>query len=264
MTHGPYDAITLDIDARGVATLTLNRPDKHNALNGALIADLFAAAHALRENEAVRLVVLTGAGPSFCSGGDFNWFQSTIEKARPERVAESANLAALFNLLDTLPQPVIGRINGPAYGGGTGLMSICDYAIGVAGSRFGLSEVRLGLLPANIAPYVVARIGAGAARAAMLSGAPFDAARALRIGLLAEVVEEGELDAAVDRAVALHLEAAPGAAAATKRLIAYVDGRPVADSMIYTADRLADAWDSEEGLEGIASFLEKRKPAWRP
>ncbi|MEZ5901584.1 MAG: crotonase/enoyl-CoA hydratase family protein [Hyphomicrobiaceae bacterium] len=263
MTLGMEKTISVDVNALGVATLTLNRAEKHNAINGELIADLGAAVQSLAGDPAVRVVVLTGAGNSFCAGGDFNWFASNVEKTRAERVAESASLAHLLRGLDSLPKPLIGRINGPAYGGGVGLISVCDYTIGVEGSKFGLTEVRLGLLPATISPYVVARIGAAASRETMLSGALFDCARARRIGLLTEVVAPGELDNAVERIVNAHLQAAPGAVADTKRLIAYVARHELDANMIYTADRLADAWETEEGVEGISCFLNRGTPSWR-
>lgn len=263
MTLGMEKTISVDVNALGVATLMLNRAEKHNAINGELIADLGAAVQSLAGDPAVRIVVLTGAGNSFCAGGDFNWFASNVEKTRAERVAESALLAHLLRGLDSLPKPLIGRINGPAYGGGVGLISVCDYTIGVEGSKFGLTEVRLGLLPATISPYVVARIGAAASRETMLSGALFDCARAQRIGLLTEVVTPGELDNAVERVVNAHLQAAPGVVADTKRLIAYVARHELDANMIYTADRLADAWETEEGVEGISCFLNKGTPSWR-
>ena len=258
-----YNTILVETDARGVATLTLNRPDKHNALNGELIAELYDAAEKLAADDDVRIVVLTGAGKSFCAGGDFNWFASNVEKTRSERVAQSATLARLLRRLDTLPKPLIGRINGPAYGGGVGMISVCDYTIGAEGARFGLTEVKLGLLPANISPYVVARIGKVHSRETMLSGALFDTVRAERIGLLTEVVAPADLDATVNRLVHDHLQAAPGAVADTKALIAYVASHDLETNMIYTADRLADAWETEEGIEGINSFINKGVPSWR-
>ena len=258
-----YNTILIETDARGVATLTLNRPDKHNALNGELIAELYDAAEKLAADDDVRIVVLTGAGKSFCAGGDFNWFASNVEKTRSERVAQSATLARLLRRLDTLPKPLIGRINGPAYGGGVGMISVCDYTIGAEDARFGLTEVKLGLLPANISPYVVARIGKVHSRETMLSGALFDTVRAERIGLLTEVVAPGDLDATVNRVVHDHLQAAPGAVADTKALIAYVASHDLETNMIYTADRLADAWETEEGIEGINSFINKGVPSWR-
>ena len=258
-----YETIIVETDARGVATVTLNRPDKHNALNADLIAELFDAVEDLASDDKVRIVILTGAGKSFCAGGDFNWFASNVEKSRAERVEQSATLAHLLRRLDTLQKPLIGRINGPAYGGGVGMISVCDYTIGAEGARYGLTEVKLGLLPANISPYVVARIGKVHARETMLSGALFDSARAERIGLLTEVVAADALDAAVERVVHDHLQAAPGAVADTKALIAYVASQDLETNMIYTADRLADAWETGEGIEGINSFLNKSVPSWR-
>jgi methylglutaconyl-CoA hydratase len=263
MNHPRYDTIDLAIDARGVATVTLNRPDKHNALNDVLIAELTDLAGRLESDAAVRVVVLTGAGRSFCAGGDFNWFASNIDKTRAERIEQSATLARMLARLDQLPKPLIGRINGPAYGGGVGMIAVCDYTIGAQDARFGLTEVRLGLLPANISPYVVARIGAAASRETMLSGALFDADRAHRIGLLTETAAPGELDAAVAAVVEAHLQAAPGAVAATKRLIAHVASHDLAENMRYTAEALADAWETAEGTEGRRSFLDKTTPSWR-
>ena len=258
-----YNTILVETDDRGVATITLNRADKHNALNGDLIAELYDAAEKMATDEAVRIIILTGNGKSFCAGGDFNWFSSNVEKTRAERVEQSATLARLLRRLDTMPKPLIGRINGPAYGGGVGMISVCDYTIGAEGARFGLTEVKLGLLPANISPYVVARIGKVHSRETMLSGVLFDSARAVRIGLLTEVVAPDDLDTAVERVVHDHLQAAPGAVADTKALIAYVASHDLETNMIYTADRLADAWETEEGIEGINSFLNKDIPSWR-
>lgn len=258
-----YQTLTLETDPRGVARLTLNRPEKHNALSGQIIADLHRATDALATDDTVRVVVLGGNGKSFCAGGDINWFKANAEADRATRAREGMKLAHMLNALSVLPKPLIGRVHGPAYGGGVGMISVCDIAVGVDTARFGLTEVRLGLIPATISPHVVARIGAANARATMLSGALFDAARAERIGLLSEVVTPGDLDSRLDEIIADHLEAAPGAVADTKRLIAYVDSHTIHDNMIYTADRLADAWETDEGRTGINSFLGKTLPPWR-
>ncbi|MDX5414019.1 MAG: crotonase/enoyl-CoA hydratase family protein [Rhodobacterales bacterium] len=258
-----FETLTLATDARGVARLTLNRPDKHNALNAALIADLARAAALLAADDAVRVVVLTGAGASFCAGGDIGWFRDTLALDRAGRVAQSADLGHMLAALAHLPKPLIGRINGPAYGGGVGMIAVCDMAIGADDARFGLTEVRLGLIPANISPHVIARIGAARSRATMLSGALFDAAHAERIGLLDRAVPSGDLDAAVEDVVAAHLQAAPGAVAATKALIRDVVATAPADHVALTAERLADAWDSAEGQTGIDAFLSRQTPPWR-
>lgn len=258
-----FQTIALETDKRGVARLTLNRPEKHNALNGQLIDELTVAASELAADAGVRVVVLTGAGKTFCAGGDFNWFKANATADRATRIRESSKLAHMLNSLSSLPKPLIGRIQGPAYGGGVGMISVCDLAVGVKDARFGLTEVRLGLIPATISPHVVARIGACNARATMLSGALFGAARAERIGLLTETVGGDDLDARIEAVIADHLEAAPGAVAQTKRLIAFVASHGEDDNMIYTADRLADAWETAEGVTGINCFLGKTLPPWR-
>ena len=207
--------------------------------------------------------MLSGAGKKFCAGGDLGWMRANMDKSRGQRVAESAELASMLRALNDLPLPLIGRINGPAYGGGVGMISVCDIAIGVATANFALTEVRLGLLPANIAPYVVARIGAANARRSMLTARRITADEAKSFGLLNEVVDAVDLDAAVERELADLLQCAPGAVAATKRLIAYVDTHDLPSNMLYTADRLADAWETAEGQEGVACFFDKNLPAWR-
>lgn len=264
MTAPTFETLLLDVDARGVARLTLNRPDTHNALNPSMIEELYRAIEWLGQAGGLRAVVLTGAGPTFCAGGDLGWMQSTMKKARAERVADSARLATMFRALNELPMPLIGRVNGPAYGGGVGMISVCDVSIGVDSGVYCLTEVRLGLLPANIAPYVVARMGEANARRTFLTARPMKAAEAQRLGLLSEVVAADQLDGAVERELADLLQCAPGAVAATKKLIAYVDQHDLPTSMIYTADKLADAWETAEGSDGIAAFFGKRAPAWRP
>ena len=258
-----FETIRLEIDEVGVARLTLNRPEIHNAMNEQLQSELLEATRRLDAEGSVRAVVLTGAGESFCAGADLNWMRSIVGRSRAERVAGSREVAELMMSLNALSKPLIGRINGPAYGGGVGLVSVCDIAIGASSAKFALTEVRLGLPPANISPYVVARMGVRAARRAFLNAHVMSAAEAVKLGLLDEVVAPAELDAAVEDEVGDVLKCAPGAVAATKRLIQHVAYRDFADSIVYTADRLADAWETEEGREGIAAFLEKRKPSWR-
>ncbi len=264
MTNLDLETITVTTDECGVATLTLNRPQKHNALNGTLIAEVHKAADMLAADDSVRIVVLTGADcGSFCAGGDFNWFKSVANASRETRKQGGLELANMLLALNTLPKPLIGRINGSAYGGGTGMISVCDYTIGVDTARFGLTEVRLGLIPATISPYVVGRIGVPNARAVMLSGALFTAKRGGEIGLLNEVVEASDLDARVNAVVADHLEAAPGAVAATKQLIAYVSTNGINENIEYTATAIADAWETDEGQTGINAFINKQLPPWR-
>ena len=263
MTQPKLDTIKLDVDDRGVATITLNRPDVHNALNGEMIAELRQVAAWINAQKDLRCTILTGTGKSFCSGGDFKWFSGNLTKSRTERVEGSAELAYMLHDLDTLNTPLIGRINGPAYGGGVGMISVCDISIAVDTARFGLTEVRVGLLPANISPYVVTRMGQRNARRTFLSGALFSADKAVTYDLLNESVPVEDFDAAIEAEIKELTMAAPGAVADTKRLIRYVASHNIQDNMIYTADRLADAWEKEEGITGINCFIEKRSPPWR-
>lgn len=256
-----YEAITLDVDKRGVALIMLNRPERHNALNRKMIAELHEVALKLADDDDVRVVVLTGNGKSFCAGGDLGWFRDTLAMDRKGRIAESRALADMLHALDQLPKPLIGRINGAAYGGGTGMVSVCDVAVTDSAARFGLTEVRLGLIPANISPYVIARIGAARSRSVMLSGKLFGAEQACILGLVDQVTDS--LDTATEAQVTLHLEASLSAVAATKKLIAFVDSHDIEASKEYTSEALADAWETDDGREGIASFLAKRLPSWR-
>ncbi len=258
-----FETIAIETDRRGVATLRLNRPDKHNALNDIMIRELRDATAQLAVEEMVRVVVLTGSGKSFCAGGDFIWFEKNMERSRAERAFESGELGRMLRDLDALPKPLIGHINGHAYGGGVGMMSVCDITIGSSLSRFGLNEVRIGLIPANISPYVISRIGAANSRATMLSGASFDGNQAGAIGLLNFVVEKNELKATVETVVSEHLEAAPGAVAETKRLIRHVAAHTLEENIIYTQNCLTDAWENKEGKVGITAFLNKKLPPWR-
>lgn len=250
------------IDERGVARLTLNRVDKHNALSESLIADLHGAADRLGADPGVRAVVLSGNGTSFCAGGDLGWMRAQMEADAAARAAGARRLAMMLNALNTLPKPLIGRVQGQAFGGGVGLMSVCDVAVGVNTARFALTETRLGLIPATIGPYVVARIGEAAARRVFLSGRRFDAGEAVALGLLARAVPEAELDAAVEAEVAPYLACAPGAVARAKAQLRAlgprIDGTVIDDSI----SRLVAAWESDEAMEGIEAFFARRKPAW--
>lgn len=263
MTTPTFETLLLAIDVRGVATLTLNRPDTHNALNAQLIADLRQAVEWLAKAPRLRAVVLTGAGQTFCAGGDLGWMQQNMKKTRAQRVAESYELALMLRALNELPVPMIGRVNGPAYGGGVGMISVCDIAIAVETGSYCLTEVTLGLLPANIALYVVARMGEANARRTFLTARRMNAAEARRLGLLSEVVSPDQLDAAVERELTDLLRCAPGAVAATKKLITYVNSHDLPTSMTYAADKLADAWETDEGRAGIESFFAKRPAPWR-
>ena len=257
-----YQTISLEVDARGVATLTLNRADKHNAMSAQMLEELTKAAAALAADDSVRVVVLTGAGKSFCAGGDLGWMRDQAAMDGPTRAAEAGKLAAMLGALNTLPKPLIGRVQGNAFGGGVGMACVCDVAIGVAGLKMGLTETRLGIIPATIGPYVLARMGEGRARRVFMSGRLFDAAEAVDLGILARAVAVDDLDAAIEAEVAPYLSCAPGAVAAAKQLARDL-GPPIdADVIAHTIAALSSRWESEEAAEGIGAFFDKRKAAW--
>ena len=262
-SYSSFNTIKVSVDARGVATLLLNRPERHNAMNDELIREVTEAAVLLDADPKVRCVILTGTGESFCAGGDLKWMQGILNSSRAERVADSAKLAKMLRTLNELSKPLIGRINGQAYGGGTGLVSVCDIAIAADTANMALTEVRLGLTPANISTFVVAKMGRANARRTFLNARPLTAAKAKEVGLVDEVVPAAELDAAVEKEIGYVLQCGPGAIAATKKLIFYVDSHDTDTNLIYTANLLADTWESAEGQEGIRCFFNKDVPSWR-
>ena len=257
-------AILTHIDNRGVATLTMNRPELHNAFDDRLIAEFIDALRELDEDPDVRVVVLASSGKSFSAGADLNWMRRMADYSREQNLADAEELAELMRTLDTLSKPTIALVQGAAYGGGVGLVACCDIAIASARAVFCLSEVRLGLFPAVISPYVVAAIGPRASRRYFLSAETFDAGEALLLGLVHQVVaDERELADTAGRMVSQLLANSPGAMAGAKNLVAAVYGRHVDDALIAdTAGRIADQRSSREGREGLSAFLEKRKPAW--
>jgi methylglutaconyl-CoA hydratase len=264
--RAPARCETLEVAIRGdVATVTLARPDVHNAFNETLIADLAAALRALDADSAVRAVVLAGSGRSFCAGADLNWMKRMAGYGHAENVADAMALAAMLHTLATLAKPTIARVHGAAFGGGVGLVAACDIALAAHGATFSLSEARLGLIPATISPYVIEAIGARAARRYFLTAERFDAAEALRIGLVHETVAADALDARIAALLDALRAAGPQAQAAAKALIRAVAHRPIDAAVIAdTAERIASARASAEGREGVAAFLGKRRPAWLP
>jgi methylglutaconyl-CoA hydratase len=253
-----------DVTVRGdVATVTLNRPDVHNAFDERLIARLTAAFVSLDTDEDVRVVVLAGAGRSFCAGADLHWMKRMAAFDRDENLADAQALATMLRTIYGLSKPTIARVHGAAYGGGVGLVSACDIAIGVPEATFALSEAKLGLIPATISPYVMEAIGAREARRYFLTAERFDAAQALRIGLVHEVVAADALDARVDALIALLRAAGPVAQLECKALIRGVAHRSIDEALIdATAEHIAAVRASDEGREGVAAFLEKRQPSW--
>lgn len=257
-----FETIKLACDARGVATLTLARADKHNAMSEQMLDELTAAAGQIAQDNAIRVVVLAAEGRSFCAGGDLAWMRAQMDMDAATRSAQAGKLAYMLQALDQLPQPVIGRIHGNAFGGGVGMASVCDVAIGADTVLMGLTETRLGLIPATIGPYVIARMGAARARRVFMSARRFDAQEAAELGLLARAVAPEALDAAVEAEVTPYLSCAPGAVAEAKALIRALS-RPVDEAVIaQTVDALARRWESPESLEGISAFFEKRAPHW--
>jgi methylglutaconyl-CoA hydratase len=256
--------ILTDIDNRGIAKVTLNRPEIHNAFDDLLITGLTAVFRQLADDESVRVVILSGSGKSFSAGADLNWMQRMAGYSREENLADANALAELLWIMNSLPKPLIGLVQGAAYGGGVGLVACCDIAIGTERASFCLSEVKLGLIPAVISPYVVAAIGARAARRYFLTAEVMNAAEAHRIGLLHEVAaDEAALFKRGGALAQILLENGPAAVTAAKDLIAAVANRSIDRSLItYTASRIADQRASGEGREGLAAFLEKRAPSW--
>ncbi|MGB3317038.1 MAG: crotonase/enoyl-CoA hydratase family protein [Albidovulum sp.] len=258
-----YKTIISATDPRGVTTLTLNRPEKHNALSAAMIAELTEVAGRLGRDPAVRVIVLTGAGDSFCAGGDLGWMREQIAADGATRAREATKLAMMLNALNTCPKPVIGRVQGNAFGGGVGLASVCDVAIGVNGARFGLTETRLGLIPATIGPYVLARMGEAMARRVFMSARLFGADEAVRLGLLARAVDADDLDDTIEAEVAPYLACAPGAVAEAKALARKLGPRIDEAVIAETIGALVRRWESPEAAEGIAAFFDKRAPGWK-
>jgi len=258
-----YKTIRLERDSAHVARLTLARPEIQNALSLDVVRELLHAIAAIGADPKLRAVVLTGEGKSFCAGGDLGWMQTVLNQSREQRIADSLPLADLFYEFDRLPKVVIGRINGPATGGGFGMTCICDVAVAASTARFSLTEARLGLVPANIGPYVARRIGLARSRRYGLTTQFIDAAQAERIGLVDRVVAPEELDQAVREELDLVLSLPASSIAATKQLFNDVHGRPPRECRDYTANALADAWETPEAAEGIAAFLGKRAANWK-
>ena len=256
------DALTITREGP-LARLRLERPELHNAFDAALISALTSALGQLADDAQVRVVVLEGSGRSFSAGADLNWMRGMASADEATNREDALALARLMRALDELPKPTIARVHGAALGGGVGLVACCDIAIGVPEAKFGLTEARLGLLPAVISPYVIAAIGSRQARRWFATGEVFDAQAAQRMGLLHEVVPATELDDAVQRQVALLLKAGPVATAQAKTLVRSVQAHVDRDALDgATADLIAALRVSPEGQEGLAAFLDKRPPAW--
>lgn len=257
-----YETLQCELH-QGVGLIWLNRPEVRNAMNDVMLAELAQALDAALSDDEVRMVLLAGRGKAFCAGGDLEWMKRARKMTKDEARADSGKLATVLRMLHDSPKPTVARVHGSAFAGGMGLLAACDIAIASADTRFCLSEVKLGLIPAMISPYVMKAIGERHARRYFLSAEVFEAAEAWRIGLVHNIVPEDELDGAVNALLGQLLAAGPQALGHCKRLIADVAGKPITDDLIAeTAQRIAEVRASDEAQEGIAAFFEKRSPAW--
>lgn len=257
--------ITTSMDDRGVATVTMNNPDKHNAFDDAIIAELTSAFQQLADDADVRLVVLAAEGKSFSAGADLNWMKRMATYSHAENLRDSHALAEMLRVLNFMPKPTIARVQGAAFGGAVGLVSCCDMAVAATRASFCLSEVKIGLLPATISPYVVAAMGQRAARRYFTTAERFSADTARQLGLVSEVVEADELDNVIELWITHLLNNSPAAVQAAKQLVFDVADRVIDTALIAdTCNRIADIRVSAEGQEGLSAFLEKRPPAWAP
>ncbi|WP_010141413.1 crotonase/enoyl-CoA hydratase family protein [Oceanicola sp. S124] len=258
-----YQTIRIEREARGVAWLWLARPEKHNAMSAEMIVELTQAAEELGGDEGIRAVVLAAEGETFCAGGDLGWMRDQMEADAPTRRREARALAGMLGALDALPKPLIGRVQGNCFGGGVGLVACCDQAFAATPVQMALTETRLGLIPATIGPYVVARTGPAGARRIFFQGARFGTDEALRLDLLAGVVAPADLDAAIESALAPILQTAPGAVARAKVLARRLGNPPSAADIDHSIDELVACWEGREAREGIAAFFDRRKPHWQ-
>ncbi|WP_068112248.1 crotonase/enoyl-CoA hydratase family protein [Tropicimonas marinistellae] len=258
-----YETIRYELESRGVARVTLNRPAKHNAMNAAMIAELADAARTLEQDKAVRAVVLSAEGPTFCAGGDLGWMRAQADKDRAGKMAEARALSGMLGLWNALSKPVIGRVHGAAYGGGLGLVAICDTVVAEATCRFALTETRLGLIPATIGPFVIGKMGEAFARQVFFNARPFDAAFLMRCGLVAHACAAPDMDARVEAEIGHVLDCAPGAVTAAKALCRALAGADMESRSEMTANALADCWETPETQEGIAAFFARETPSWR-
>ncbi len=258
MSHG-----TVRLTRKGfVGRVALNRPNVRNAFNDQMLEDLLEIFTSIRDDPEIRLVVLTGEGTSFCAGADLHWMKRVVNYSYEENYEGSLNLARMLREIYACPKPVVGRINGSAVGGGTGMVAVCDIAIASEDAVFAFTETKLGLTPATISPYLLKRMGEKNLREYFLTGERFSAARAAEMGLVNAVVPANELDAAVDAKVEMIMTGGPEALAVSKELIREISERSLDENGPYTAEVIARLRVSDEGQEGMNAFLNKKKPRW--
>lgn len=257
-----FETLAVEQDRQGVTQLTLNRPDRKNAISALMMDELTEFAQIAAEDDDIRVVVLQGAGGVFCAGGDLSWMMAQIQSDRTGRMAEAKRLANMLRALNEMPVPLIGRVEGVALGGGSGLACVCDVAVATDDCRFGFTETRLGIIPATISPYVLARIGEGAGRQVMMNAEVFKAPRAAELGLVARAVPSDQIEGVIDDLVKPYLNLPKEAVGRTKRLIRSL-GAKIDDAAIdSTIEQLADAWESDCATQGISAFLNKTAPPW--
>ena len=257
-----WDTLLVRCDSRDVVSVTLNVPDKRNVLSSLMIEELTRLAGQLKVCTSTRAVVLRGAGKLFCAGGDLNWMKAQINASRSVRIQEATRLAMMLNAWNTLPKPVIGAIHGGAYGGGAGLACVVDVAIATDAAKFGFTETKLGLIPATIGPYVLARLGEANARRVFMSARIFDAKEAVQLGLVAKAVSDDDLETAIEAEVLPYLSVAPGAVGAAKQLALALQSRIDQAAIDDSVRRLADVWETDEAAAGIDAFLNRTQPPW--
>ncbi len=258
-----YQEIKFDIDERNVAWITLNKEAKHNAMGTLMMQEIRDACGNIENNDSIRAVVLTGAGEkSFSAGADLEWMKANFKKNREERIAASGLLAETLESLNTLNKVTIARVNGQAYAGGVGLISVCDIVIAVNTAKFSLTETRIGITPANISPFLIEKLGVSNARRTLINAHFFSAEEGVQFGLIHKAVERDELDSQIETEIQSCLACAPGAIEMTKNLIRTVSNQTPQENKTYTAQLLADAWETPEAEAGIGSFFEKKPPPW--
>ena len=256
-----YSTLKYEKDGR-IGRVTFNRPEIHNAFNGTVITEMSRLFTELEKDDDLRVILLTGEGKSFCAGADLNWMREVVNQSFEENLDESNALADLFYQIYSFKRPVVGRINGAAIGGGTGFVAVCDIAIAARSAKFSFSEVKIGVVPACIGPYVIRKMGEGKARELFITGERMNAERALSVGLVNTVVDADQLDAEIDNLLRAILSSGPEAVAMAKRLVSEVPPMTPEQFKPYTAEMIARLRISDEGQEGMDAFLNKRKPKW--
>ncbi len=257
-----YETLTLEVDSTNVASVYFNQPEKQNALNKEMISDITSVADSLMDQGGIRALIIRGNGDSFCAGGDIEWMRYQMNAKRVEKIRQSATIATFLRKLDQLPFAVIAVVDGPCFGGGIGIISVCDIVLATENAKFVLSETKIGLVSANVSPFIIRRIGEGAARQMFYTGVPFDAERAFHYGLVSKVCAAKNIEKELTELINHILATAPNAVARAKKMCLDLARRNFVDELHLTSNVLADCWESKEIQEGIAALTEGRDPCW--